>query len=79
MCYAMFCKTLMFKSNVALGGASLAAEERGGAKPRGRGRGQRNTTNHTSKHNYFYNFAVHGQSYERTFLQLCSCHNKLFE
>ena len=27
---------------VALGGASLAAEERGGAKPRGRGLGQRN-------------------------------------
>ena len=27
---------------VALGGASLAAEERGAAKPRGRGLGQRN-------------------------------------
>ena len=27
---------------VALGGASLAAEERGVAKPRGRGLGQRN-------------------------------------
>ena len=32
----------MEERNVALGGASLAAEERGGAKPRGRGRGRRN-------------------------------------
>ena len=32
----------LFDCYVAPGGASLAAEERGGAKPRGRGRGRRN-------------------------------------